>query len=438
MLARLSWAFFVRTAALALVVAAACDAPATERPVEANQEPMAVLVLPEVVVAGVPVEISAEASVDLDGALVSAQLSFGDGSARVEVDLTAGGALRFTHAWQEPGLFDVELAVTDEEGLVGRARLRLPVEPPPDSAPPQLESLILRQGAETLADGARVAAGSLIEVEARASDGEGNLEAIDVEAGEAALSMLVEGFDAVGRGALVVEGEGIIPVRAVALDVWRNASPPRSQTLRVIAPGTDSDGDGLPDLEDPTPDHFNGLLAEVFALAGAIPTDLLGNQRAESVVGDIAGAVPAASFAVTSGYLAVDSTSAPLASLPSHAEAPPLREGFAVRYRGVLLAPAAATHVIVEVGADDVGVVFLDGAAVASADEEFATDFLRFRRAPVRSAPVALPAGGRLPLEIVVANDTGPWGWSVAFRFLEDGQSVMNPEAVGQRQFALP
>lgn len=421
-------------AALLLVaVAVACDAPLVERAVVAPQEPVALLTLPENAEAGVVVGFDATASLDVDGALVAATLDFGDGAAP-EVRNGDASTWRFEHRYASAGRFVVQLEVQDDQGLVGRARLPLVVAPPPDQGAPTLDELTLGLGGQQLEEDARVPAGASLEVTARATDAEGHLQDVELEAATAQASLAV-GPDGRAAGTLTLTDVGEISVRAVAVDAFGNRSAPATVALRVVAPDVDSDGDGLPDLDDPAPDVENGLRAELFLLAelfdDGIPTDLLGNQRAERVVDAVAEATPVQSRVVTAGFLASATEGDALAVL--FPDAPDVAGGFAVRFIGFLDPPAGADAVRVEVGADDIGVVQLGGNPVASADEEYARDFLRFDRVPAESEDLA--ASHHLPVEILVANGEGPVAWQVRFRFLAQGVSVMVPEAVGPRQF---
>lgn len=342
----------MRAPILGLLVVAGCGAPPAERIALAPQEPVGRLSLPADVAAGALARFDAGASLDVDGALTGAVLDFGDGSPP-EARAADVGAWIFEHRYPSAGRYVVQLEVTDDQGLVGRARMPLAVAP---------------------------------------------------------------GIAAEGEG----EGEGEDPLDPEEPD-----------------PSTDSDGDGLPDLGDPAPEVPNGLLAELFALEDlfdeGIPTDLLGNQRAERVVEAITDATPLATRELSIGYLSARAGEDVLGAL--FPDAPALGGGFVLRFTGFLSPPAAADAVRVEIGADDIGVVLLSGVPVASADEEFARDFFRLDRVPATSDDVAM--GGRAPLELILANGEGPAAWDLRFRFLALGQSVMVPEAVGPAQFTV-
>jgi hypothetical protein len=243
-------------------------------------------------------------------------------------------------------------------------------------------------------------------------------------------SVSMNGADATNTVTVDIDVDGDVTLTAIAHDSFGFASAPVTFTLHALGPNSDTDGDGLVDLDDPAPNVFNGLDVELFALAEDIDADFVGNQHAEDVVESLTTSIATA----TTANVDLDVASS---TQPWSVDDVTLSELFALRYSGVLVAPDGATHVVVEVTADDVGVVFLDGIAVASADEEFATDFFRFNRAPAESERIAVPAGGRLPLEIVVANGTGAYAWSVRFRFLDGETTIMNPEAVSQRQFSV-
>lgn len=425
---------------LTVAVLAACAEPVPPRQVVAPQEPVASLVLPAAAQAGVVLSLDGSASQDVDGALRAASLDFGDGTEPEERGADPS-TWRFEHRYQSAGRYVVQLEVSDEQGLVGRARLPLLVEPPPDQGAPVLEALVLRLDELELAEGARVPAGARVELEVRARDAEGNLQELEVLAGATQLTLPVLGAVGDGphtvSGALDLEQEGELTVQVTALDAYDNRSAPRSQSLRVLGPDTDSDGDGLPDLDDPAPEVPNGLRAELFSLAelfdDGIPTDLLGNQRAERVVEALEGASALATREISAGYLRASAGEDPVHGL--FPEAPELGGAFVLRFSGFLTPPAAADAVRVEIGADDVGVVQLGGVPVASADEEFARDFFRLDRVPAESEDVDV--GGRAPLEIILANGEGPATWDLRFRFLSQGQSVMVPEAVGPAQFTV-
>ncbi|MBI1947612.1 MAG: PKD domain-containing protein [Deltaproteobacteria bacterium] len=420
----------------------ACGAPPPPaRVVVANQQPVALLTLPGEAAAGMECAFDASASLDVDGRLVSWSLSFGDDTPP-EV-LAEGSAPTWQHQYQSAGRFVVQLEVTDDGGLIGRARLPLEVAPPPDSGLPTLDALELTQNGAALAEGARVAAGSTLDVTVRASDAEGNLESALVELGETAVSVDVTaggGISGGGAAALGVPATtGAAVLRASALDRYGNRSAPREHALLVVDAASDSDGDGLPDLVDPAPDVENGLLAEAFLLGalfddGTIPTDLFGNQRAERVLEELDEATPAASSSRPAGWLTHAPSAAVLDELVPGAPAAP--GGFVVRYTGFLEPPPNADAVVIEIEADDLGVVLLGGEVVASADEEYASDFFRFDRAPSRTEE--LPIDGRTPVVIVVGDGPeAPTSWSVRFDFRANGQSVLVPEAVGIASFTV-
>lgn len=344
---------------LGFVALASCAAPPAGRIALAPQEPVARLALPADVAAGALASFDATASLDVDGALTGAWLDFGDGTPP-EARAADVAAWLFEHRYPSAGRYVVQLEVTDDQGLVGRARMPLVVGP------------------------------------GMAAEGEG------------------EG-----------EGEGEDPLDPEEPD-----------------PEADRDGDGLPDLQDPAPDVKNGLTAELFLLEElfeeGIPTDLLGNQRAERVVSALAEASPAFTNTVFAGFLEQAPSDDVLAALfPAELfpAAPDASGGFVLRFSGYLDAPAGADALRVEIGADDVGVVLLDGTPVASADEEFARDFLRFDRVPADSEEIAL--AGRPWLELIVANGEGLAAWDVRLSLLSQGVNVMVPEAVGARQFTV-
>jgi hypothetical protein len=110
-------------------------------------------------------------------------------------------------------------------------------------------------------------------------------------------------------------------------------------------------------------------------------------------------------------------------------------ENFALRFTGALVPPPGAAQVIVDVGADDVGVVFFDGEPVASADEEFATSVFRTDRVPATSEPIDV--FGPVEIEIVLANGVGAYAWDVRLRFLAADGTVL-AENAPPSAFVLP
>lgn len=430
----------MRSMALLLLVVACAAPPPPGRVVVANQEPVAVLTVPAEAAVGVPCAFDASGSLDVDGRVVSWSLTFGDGSAP-EVR-TEGAAPTWQHEFPSAGRFVVQLEVKDEQGLVGRARVPLVVAPPPELSPPVVDALEVAQGGTALAEGARVAAGSALDVTVGATDAEGNLESALVELGDSAVAIDLASITAPGTGSAtltVPTTTGDAVVRASAVDRYDNRSAPVEHALRIVDATTDTDGDGLPDLVDPAPDLANGLVAEAFLLDAlfddaAIPTDLFGNQRAERVLEALGDATPAASAPRTSGFLT--RAAGPVALHDLVPGAPDASGGFVVRYAGVLVPPPDVDGVVVELAADDLGVVLLDGVVVASADEEFARDFFRFDRAPARTSE--LPLDGPTPIAIVVGDGpAAPTSWSVRLELRAGGQAVITPEAVGVSSFTL-
>jgi hypothetical protein len=193
------------TATATGIGAAACAPDARPASIDANQEPVAILRVGDAR-AREPVELDASGSLDVDGALVSAALSFGDGSPDEERSDLA--SLVFAHAWAEAGLYDVELTVVDDDGLEGRARIRVDVAPPPEASPPTLGALEVLLDDRVLEDGDAVAVGATLTLDVAATDPEANLESVDVEAGAAAASIALAGAEASGTGSIVVDTEG--------------------------------------------------------------------------------------------------------------------------------------------------------------------------------------------------------------------------------------
>jgi hypothetical protein len=81
----------------------------------------------------------------------------------------------------------------------------------------------------------------------------------------------------------------------------------------------------------------------------------------------------------------------------------------------VLTPPAGATKLDVDVAGEDVVVVSLDEAVVASADGEHAYDEARAERAPAELRDRAVT--GPMDVRIFVGDDEGPMIWDVAFTF---------------------
>ncbi|MCC7073171.1 MAG: PKD domain-containing protein [Deltaproteobacteria bacterium] len=423
-----------------LLLGVACSAPPPPPVVTANQEPVALIAVPAEAAVGVPCAFDAASSNDVDGRVVAWSLSFGDDSAPAVI--TDGAAPTWQHEYQRAGRFVVQLEVTDDQGLVGRARVPLAVAPPPELGPPTVDELAVTQGGALLAARARVAVGSALEVTVGATDPEGHLESALVELGEQAVAVDLASSATTGSGSATVSvpaTPGDALVRASAVDRYGNRSTPREHALLIVDAATDTDGDGLPDLVDPAPDVENGLLAEAFLLDalfddGTIPTDLFGNQRAERVLEALGDATPVASAARTDSFLARAPGIVALDDLVPGA--PAATGGFVVRYSGFLVPPQDVDALIVEIEADDVGVVLLDGAVVASADEEYARDFFRFDRAPTRTDEIALD--GRTPIAIVVGDGAeAPTSWSVRLELRSGGQQLLAPEAVGVSSFTL-
>jgi PKD repeat protein len=421
-----------------LVAALACSCAQQEPvapPVDVNQEPVALLsITPATANAGDTVALDGTKSIDVDGNIASATLDFGDGS--TPATFAHVDAIKTTHTWATAGLYDVTLAVTDDKGLVGRARTRISIAQPPDANPPTISSFSLSLNGAQLDDGARVDPGSSLTVDVRASDAEGNLDHVDVAMNAAtatAISIPLAGADAAGTGSITVGGTGgDVVVSAVAVDLAGNRSPPSTISIHIIGATEDSDGDGIPDLSDPEPNIYNGLTADVFQLAD-FPQDLLGNPEADKICASLDTATPVATFATAKGYLAVDSTTNAIDTL--YPDAPALSTDFAIRYTGALIVPHGADTVSVDTSADDIAVVFLNGTPVASSNSDYATDFLRLQRVPATSAPTSVT--GSVPLEIVVANHDSAYSWSVRFTFSAQGATVMPPESVTQQQFEV-
>ncbi len=113
---RRAWPLVAAGALVAGVALHACTPP----PV--NQPPLPVLTVPASARVGERVLVDGEESQDPGGAVSDAHLLFGDGT-----DPTTG--LSAEHAWQEPGLYLVELYLIDNEGASARARTRIQITP---------------------------------------------------------------------------------------------------------------------------------------------------------------------------------------------------------------------------------------------------------------------------------------------------------------------
>jgi hypothetical protein len=102
-------------------LAAAC-APAPEpRTPSVDRPPVVLLDAPERVGVGETFEVVAVDSFDVDGEIVEAIMRFGDGSPPQLF-------LRADHAYDEPGLYAIEVFVADDSGLRASARQRVVVE----------------------------------------------------------------------------------------------------------------------------------------------------------------------------------------------------------------------------------------------------------------------------------------------------------------------
>ena len=415
-------------------------------PLVANQEPVAALAGPADAQAGVEVSFDGAASIDVDGAIVSYAWTFGDG-APAKQGATA------VHRFDAPGDFVVELRVTDDGGKVGRARARIVVAPPADQLPPTCAiAAVVRlavdaQGDDGAAvdgasvdDGDAVAGGAALRVVVTAADDEALASialtatgpdgavvdvAPDAAAGAAldavetdpdgAVRAAQATFDVVVPDVAGADGaRGDLSLAAAATDAYgRACAAPATFAVEVLPTGVDSDGDGLRDAYDAAPDDFNGARATVYALDGW-PRDLLLRDKAEDVVEQVRAGVALDAADVVDGYVARAATEDPLWD-----GAPATR--FAVTYQSFLVVPAGADELVVTAEGDGVVVVFVDNAVVASADAEFATDFLRTDRVPATSAPIPTFTETVL-VEILVGVDDGPYHHDVAFTF--SGPSV--------------
>lgn len=429
---------------IAVGVLVACGpSPVDEAPalleVTANQEPVAVLELPATAAAGEVVAVSGRASFDVDGEVVSASLRFdGEEVAGFEAD----------HVFTAPGLHTVELWVEDDQGRSGRGRARIVVTAPLDPAPPILDAVEVRVGAEdgpSVEEGDALVGGGPLLVRVAARDGEGNLAELAVSAASALgpiVGSLVGSFEPADDGTgeawfelAVPDAAGPYTVHAVARDLYGNEASTSIAFEAYLSSG-DQDGDGLSDGVDPAPLAFNGMSADLFLLDG-FPRDLLGRQIAEDVEDEVRSGLPVWSGVVTTGFLAAETAAGAAEGIPGLAGAPATPSHWAVLYRGLLVVPEGADAVVVSTTADDVGVVFLNGQPVASADEEYALDFFRLDRLAATSAALPL-VGDAVPLELLVANEEGPAGWSFTFQFFSGGVPLVETDVVGQGRVLLP
>lgn len=404
---------------------------------ETSQEPVAVLAAPAQTTARVPITVDSAGSVDVDGTVAQARFSFGDNTP----EATGPTA---SHAYERPGSYVITLVVVDNAGKEGRARRRITVDPPPDQVPPQVAGVRVTLGGSELSDGARVAGGSMLEVTVDAADTQGNLESITLTAEGALGAVMVDPATravtgAAASGVFTLEApqaSGALTLRAVAVDAYANRAVERVFTLVVFLAGADTDQDGLPDGTDPDPTAFNGLRARVYTLT-AFPRDLLQRQRAEAVWDALRAATPVFTANVGQGFLSQPVSSAPVNTLPGLTGAPANANMWAIVYEGTLKLPTGADRIVVNTGADDTSTIWLADNPVASADEEFATDFFRAVRLPPQSAPVMV-TGSSVAVRIMVAQEQGPYAWDNRFTFNNASGVVMAPAMVGQGQFLAP
>jgi len=108
-------------ALLSILLVTGC--PDSEPP--ENELPTAVLVAPETGIAGIAVELSAEASTDSDGVLVEYRFIFADGSPLV---ITADPIT--THIFEGPSIYGMSLIVFDDRGGSARADAEIVVGTP--------------------------------------------------------------------------------------------------------------------------------------------------------------------------------------------------------------------------------------------------------------------------------------------------------------------
>jgi len=429
--------------AIALTLAlSACVPPSTsdDAPIEvtANQPPVPALSVPDAVRAGEPFTIDASESVDVDGALVGYALLLDD-------EPQEGAGPDFSLVLPDDAPHVLTLVVTDDGGASARQKTRVTALPPMDAAPPSLTDIVAAlvdddraQGAE-LAEGAPVLGGTTLALTITASDAESDV--VDLTITTSAGALTLASLDEIGPARTATATLAIpdiddsITVEATARDAYDHVST-STRTFTVWSSSTDSDDDGLPDAVDPAPETANGVLVEVHALE-TFPRDWLGNQLAEDVVSLVEESAPLHTFTLPGGLLSAASPDGTTVGLALDDDMPVLAENFAVVVRGRLMAPAGMPTARVAIGADDVGVFFVEGAPVASADEEYALNFFRTERLPSEVGPLFF-GGAPVSYAILVANESGPCAFDVELVFEGPGGSSLNASELGVGSFLLP
>lgn len=410
-----------------------------EPPIEAtaNQPPVAALSVPSEVRAGEPFTLDASGSIDLDGTVVTFALMLDD----IPVE---GAGPAFSLVLPDDAPHVVTLVVTDDASASARAKARVTALPPADGAPPVLSSVdiaVVEDGVAgpPLGAEAAVLGGSTLALSVSASDSESDIVELTVTASGGALT--VTHLEDVGpqRTAiaelLAPDIDTSITIEVTAVDAYAHATT-TTRTLTVWSTTTDSDDDGVPDAVDPAPATPNGVLVEVYALA-EFPRDWLGNQLAEDVVTLVEDASPLHTFTVPSALLAAASPDGTTTALALDAGMPLLETNFALFVRGRIVAPPGMPTARVSIGADDVGVFFVEGAPVASADDEFALNFFRTERLPSEVGPLFF-GGAPVSYGILVANESGPFAFDVSIVFEGPGGASIDTDDLSLASFLLP
>jgi hypothetical protein len=422
-------------AGLLLALAVACDT-STPPPldVRANQPPIAHIALPDAIEARSTVLVDSSGSHDLDGEIV-AYTFFIDG---VAVDGVAPQAhLRF----EEDGEQVVSVLVTDDEGETGRASVRVVIAPARDADGPVIGTLVLRYVDDDapIAPHAALLGGSVIELEVTAEDVASSVDTLHIEVSTGVLDDVALGTASVRRTTTarlhLSDIDTLLSIDVKAIDGVGNRSE-RSFAWQVWSSETDSDGDGIPDALDPAPTEANGVVVEVFAL-DSFPRDLFGNQMAERIVDAVLDGAPLQTITLPMALLAGVSEDGTPHGLGLVDGMPVLEQNWALRIRGRLRAPPGFPMLSVAIAADDVGVVLVEGAPLASADAEFATNFFRTNTLASTAGPIFF---GSAPVayDLIVANESGPFAFDLGLTFAGPGETVITDDELTLAAFLLP
>jgi hypothetical protein len=422
-------------ATLSLALAACTDGEgATALDVTANQAPVAHLSVPSEIRAREPFVVDASGSHDIDGAIASFVISV-DGEPVGEPSPEA------SIVFDDDGDHEIGLVVTDADGETGRARLRVRVAPALDPIPPTIGELLVRKlDDDTVFDSAApLPGGATLRLEVSADDAASAVTELSISTSVGTLTsvQLISGATTAASTALLAlpDIDTSVMIAVFARDAFGNESEAHFER-EVLSSTTDGDDDGVPDVLDPSPNEANGVVVDVFAL-DTFPRDLLGQQMAEDVVEAVLDGTPVQTFTVPASLLAGASPDGTMSGLALFDDMPALDENWALRIRGRLRAPAGLPMLALAIGADDVGVVLVEGAPVASADDEYATNFFRTETLPSTtdslfwgSAPVAY--------EFIVANESGPFAFQVDLTFAGPGGDTVSNEELTLASFLLP